>query len=201
MAKEIMKKIKMQLPGGGATMAPPVGTMLGPVGINSQEFIQKFNDETQDKRGDIVPVEIIVYEDKSFDFIVKTPPASYLIKKAMNLEKGSSAGANEYVGTISQEEVMKIAEIKLVDANAYTKEEVFNSIVGTARNMGVAVKGINEAELKAQTKEAEAEAIELAIREAELEEMEATLGEEVDLTQVETTEQSSEPEDVEEDEE
>ena len=173
MAKEVVKKIKLQIPAGKATPAPPVGTVLGPAGINLQEFCTKFNDETKDKAGDIVPCEISLYEDRSFDFVIKTPPAAFLIKKYAKIDKASAKGANQIAGMISIDDLRRIAEIKMPDLNAYTVEEAMNIIEGTARNMGVAVKGLNDAELEAQAKEAEAEEAEQAKREAELAELEA----------------------------
>jgi len=172
-AKEAVKKIKLQIPAGKATPAPPVGTVLGPAGVNLQEFCTKFNDATRDKMGDIVPVELSIYEDRSFDFVLKTPPAAFLIKKAAKIQKGSTKGANELVATISIDDLRNIAETKLPDLNAYDVESAMNIIEGTARNMGVAVKGLNDQELMEQQAEAEAAAREAAKREAELEAMEA----------------------------
>ncbi len=172
MAKEIVKKIKLQIEAGKATPAPPVGTVLGPAGVNLQEFCTKFNDATRDKMGDVVPCEISVYDDRSFDFVLKTPPAAFLIKKAAKVKKGSTKGANQIVATISKEDLRKIAETKLPDLNAYTLEAAMNIVEGTARNMGVAVKGLNDAELAEQAKEAAAAEVEAAKREAELEAME-----------------------------
>ena len=174
MAKEIVKKIKLQIPAGKATPAPPVGTVLGPAGINLQEFCTKFNDASKDKMGDVVPVEITLYADKSYDFVLKTAPAPFLIKKYAKIQKGSAKGANEVVATISKEDLRAIAETKLPDLNAYDVESAMRIIEGTARNMGVAVKGVNDAELAEQAKEAEAEAREAAKRDAELAEMEAS---------------------------
>ncbi len=173
-AKEILKKIKLQIPAGKATPAPPVGTVLGPAGINLQEFCQKFNDASRDKMGDIVPVEITLYADKSYDFVLKTAPAPFLIKKYAKINKGSAKGANEIVATISQDDLRAIAETKLPDLNAYTVEEAMRIIEGTARNMGVAVKGLNDKELAEQAKEAQREEAEQAKRDAELAEMEAS---------------------------
>ncbi len=172
MAKEAVKKIKLQIPAGKATPAPPVGTVLGPAGINLQEFCTKFNDATRDKMGDIVPVEISLYEDRTFDFVLKTPPAGFLIKKAAKIQKGSTKGANEVVATITIDDLRQIAETKLPDLNAYDVEAAMKIIEGTARNMGVAVKGLNDQELAEQQKEAEAEALKEAKREAELAKME-----------------------------
>ncbi len=173
MAKEAVKKIKLQIPAGKATPAPPVGTVLGPAGVNLQEFCTKFNDATRDKMGDIVPVELSIYEDRSFDFVLKTPPAAFLIKKAAKIQKGSTKGANELVATISIDDLRNIAETKLPDLNAYDVESAMNIIEGTARNMGVAVKGLNDQELMEQQAEAQEAEREAAKREAELEAMEA----------------------------
>ena len=177
MAKEVVKKIKLQIPAGKATPAPPVGTVLGPAGINLGEFCTKFNDATKDKAGDIVPVEISIYDDRSFDFVLKTPPAGFLIKKTAKIQKGSTKGANEVVATITVDELRKIAETKLPDLNAYDVEAAMRTIEGTARNMGVAVKGLNDAELAEQEKEAKEEEIKEAKREAELEKLEAEANE------------------------
>ena len=135
MAKEVVKKIKLQIEAGKATPAPPVGTCLGPAGINIQDFCQKFNDATRDKMGDVIPCEINVYDDRSFDFVLKTAPAAFLLKKAAKVQKGSKKGANEIVATITIDELRKIAENKLPDLNAYTVEEAMNIIEGTSRNM------------------------------------------------------------------
>ena len=172
MAKEVVKKIKLQIPAGKATPAPPVGTVLGPAGINLQEFCTKFNDETKDKGGDIIPVEISLYEDRSFDFVLKTAPAAFLIKKAAKVQKGSTKGANEIVATITEADIRNIAETKLPDLNAYDIESAMKQIEGTARNMGIAVKGVNDQELEEQAKEAKQEEIEAQKRDAELAKME-----------------------------
>ena len=139
MAKEVTKIIKLQIPAGKATPAPPVGTVLGPAGINLQEFCTKYNDATRDRMGDIVPVEISVYDDRSFDFVIKTPPTSFLIKKFAKINKGSVKGSNEVVGTLTKEQLKEIAEIKLPDLNAYGVEEAMRIVEGTARNMGVQI--------------------------------------------------------------
>ena len=172
MAKEVVNKIKLQIEAGKATPAPPVGTVLGPAGINLQDFCSQFNDQTRDKMGDVVPCEITIYEDRSFDFVLKTPPAAFLLKKAAGLSKASSKGANEIVATISKEDLQKIAETKMPDLNAYDIEAAMEIIAGTARNMGIAVKGVNDAELAEQAAEAAKEEAERAKREAELEAME-----------------------------
>lgn len=156
MAKEVVKKIKLQLEAGKATPAPPVGTVLGPAGVNLQDFCSKFNEATRDKMGDVVPCEISIYDDRSFTFVLKTPPAAFLLKKAAKLQKASSKGANEIVATISKEDLRKIAETKLPDLNAYDIESAMKIIEGTARNMGIAVKGVNDAELAEQAAEAKA---------------------------------------------
>ena len=177
MAKEAVKKIKLQIPAGKATPAPPVGTVLGPAGINLQEFCTKFNDATRDKMGDIIPVEISLYEDRTFDFVLKTAPAAFLIKKAAKIQKASAKGANETVATITMDDLRAIAETKLPDLNAYDVDAAMKIVEGTARNMGVAVKGLNDAELAAQAAEAKAEEIKEAKREAELAKMEAEAAE------------------------
>ena len=171
MAKEIVKKIKLQIPAGKATPAPPVGTVLGPAGINLQDFCSKFNDASREKMGDIVPCEITIYDDRSFDFVLKTPPAPFLIKKVAKIQKGSEKGANHVVATITKDELKSIAETKLPDLNAYDLESAMKIVEGTARNMGVAVKGLNDAELATQGAEAAKEEAEAKKREAELEEM------------------------------
>ena len=140
MAKEVVKKIKLQIEAGKATPAPPVGTVLGPAGINLQEFCTKYNDATRDKMGDVLPVEISIYDDRSFDFVIKTPPTAFLLKKAAKISKGSVKGANETVATLTKDQIREIAEIKLPDLNAYTIEEAMKIVEGTARNMGIAVQ-------------------------------------------------------------
>ena len=137
MAKEVTKKITLQIPAGKATPAPPVGTVLGPAGINLQEFCTKFNDSTRDKMGDIVPVVITIYDDRSFDFVLKTPSAAFLLKKVAGIKSGSSKG--EVVATISKDQLRQIAETKLPDLNAYTVEEAMKIVEGTARNMGIKI--------------------------------------------------------------
>ncbi|CDE37644.1 50S ribosomal protein L11 [Mycoplasma sp. CAG:472] len=185
MAKEVVKKIKLQLEAGKATPAPPVGTVLGPAGVNLQDFCSKFNEATRDKMGDVVPCEISIYDDRSFTFVLKTPPAAFLLKKAAKLQKASSKGANEIVATISKEDLRKIAETKLPDLNAYDIESAMKIIEGTARNMGIAVKGVNDAELAEQAAEAKAEEAERAKRDEMLAEMEAEAQSEHDASNVE----------------
>ena len=172
MAKNVVKKIKLQIEAGKATPAPPVGTVLGPAGINLQEFCTKYNEATREKMGDIVPVEISIYEDRTFDFILKTPPTPSLLLKAAGIAKGSSKGANEIVATISKDDVKKIAEVKLPDLNCYDIESAMEIVIGTARNMGIAVKGVTDAEMAEQAAEAAEAEKEAAKLEAELEEME-----------------------------
>lgn len=138
MAKEITKKIKLQIPAGKATPAPPVGTVLGPAGINLQEFCTKFNDATRDKMGDVLPVEITIYEDRTFDLALKTPPAAFLLKKFAKISKGASKG--ETVATITKEQLKEIAETKMPDLNAYDIESAMKIVEGTARNMGIEIK-------------------------------------------------------------
>ena len=140
MAKKITKQIKLQIPAGKATPAPPVGTVLGPAGINLQEFCTKYNDATRDKMGDILPVEITIYEDRTFDFVIKTPPAAFLIKKYAKIKSGSTKGSKDIVGTLSKDQLKEIAETKLPDLNCYTVEEAMKIVEGTALNMGVKVE-------------------------------------------------------------
>jgi len=191
---EIVKKIKLQIPAGKATPAPPVGTVLGPAGINLGEFCTKYNDATKEKLGDILPVEITIYDDRSFDFVIKTPPAAFLIKKYAKVAKASAKGANNVVATITKNDLREIAEIKLPDLNAYDVEEAMKIIAGTARNMGIAVKGLNDAELAEQGKEAAEAEKEMLAREAELKAMEEEVAEakaaeaEEETTESETTE-------------
>ena len=136
--KAIAKKIKLQIPAGKATPAPPVGTVLGPAGINLQEFCTKFNDATRDKMGDVLPVEISIYEDRTFDFVLKTPPAAFLLKKVAKVKSGAAKG--ETVATISKAQLKEIAETKLPDLNAYDVEHAMKIVEGTARNMGIKVE-------------------------------------------------------------
>ena len=135
MAKEITKKIKLQIPAGRATPAPPVGTVLGPAGINLQEFCTKFNDATKDKMGDVLPVEITIYDDRSFDLKLKTPPAAFLLKK---IAKGTTKG--ETVATITRDQLKEVAETKMPDLNAYDIDSAMKIVEGTARNMGIEIK-------------------------------------------------------------
>ena len=195
MAKEVINVIKLQIPAGKASPAPPVGTVLGPAGINLQEFCTRYNDATREKMGDIVPVEITVFEDRTFDFVLTTPHTATLLLKAAGLSKGSLKGANEIVATISKDELKKIAEIKMPDLNAYDIEAAMKIVEGTARNMGIAVKGLNDAELAEQAKEAAEAEKEMAKLDADLEAMETSAKEMAEgnvNVEVETTEQSEE---------
>ena len=140
MAKEVVKKIKLAIEAGKANPAPPVGTVLGPAGINLQEFCTKYNEQTRDKMGDVLPVEISIYDDRTFDFIIKTPPTAFLIKKYAKISKGSTKGKNEPVGKLTEEQLREIAEIKLPDLNAYDVESAIKQVKGTAQNMGVEIK-------------------------------------------------------------
>ncbi len=140
MAKKIIKQLKLQIPGGQANPAPPVGPALGQAGVNIGEFVKRFNDATKDKIGSIVPVVITVYEDRTFDFVQKTSPASRLILKALGQEKGSGTNIAKKVGTLTKDQVRKIAEEKMVDLNANDIDAAMKIIEGTARSMGVEVK-------------------------------------------------------------
>ena len=140
MAKEVVKMIKLQLPAGKATPAPPVGTVLGPAGVNSGEFCTKYNDATRDKMGDIIPVEITIFDDRSFDLKFLTPPTAFLLKKYSKAKKGSATGSKDIVASITTAQLKEIAEIKLPDLNAYTVEEAMKIVSGTAKNMGIEIK-------------------------------------------------------------
>lgn len=136
----LVKKIKLQIPGGKATPAPPVGTALGPAGVNIGQFVAQFNDATKDKMGVVLPVELAVYDDRTFSFVVKVSPASRLILAALGIEKGSGKAPSKKVGTLSKAQVAKIAEEKMPDMNAGSQEAAERIIAGTARSMGVEVK-------------------------------------------------------------
>jgi large subunit ribosomal protein L11 len=140
MAKKIKTKIKLQIAGGQANPAPPVGPALGQHGLNIAEFCKAFNDKTKDKMGDIIPVEITVYEDRSYDFILKTSPASELIKKAAGIKKGSGKPLTEKAGSITKAQLEEIAKTKMPDLNANDIEAAKSIIAGTARQMGVDIK-------------------------------------------------------------
>jgi len=140
MAKEITGYLKLQIKGGQANPAPPVGPALGQRGINIMEFCKAFNDKTKDRMGQPVPVVITVYKDKKFDFIIKTPPASHLIKESIKLKSGSKEPGRVITGTITKDQLKKIAEIKMKDLNAFDIEEAIKIIAGSTRSMGVQVK-------------------------------------------------------------
>jgi len=141
MAKEVAVKIKLQAKGGQATPAPPIGPALGQHGINIGQFVQQFNERTKELNGMIVPVVISLYTDKSFDFIVKSPPASVLLKEAAGVAKGSGVPNKDKVGKVTSEQVKKIAETKFEDLNAYDIDQAMKIIAGTARSMGIEVEG------------------------------------------------------------
>lgn len=138
--KPIKTVIKLQIPAGQAVPAPPVGPALGQHGLNIQEFCTKFNDATKEMKGDVIPVEITVYEDRTFDFKLKTPPAAELLKKAAGIKKGSGEPHKVKVGKVTKEQVKEIAEKKMADLNAHDIEQAMKIIEGTARNMGIEVK-------------------------------------------------------------
>ncbi|PID82763.1 MAG: 50S ribosomal protein L11 [Clostridiales bacterium] len=140
MAKKVTGVIKVQLPAATASPAPPVGTALGPHGVNIMQFCKEFNARTQDKAGLIIPVVITVYQDRSFSFITKTPPAAVLLKKAAGIESGSGVPNKEKVATISSEKVREIAEMKMPDLNAASIEAAMSMVAGTARSMGIVVE-------------------------------------------------------------
>ena len=140
MAKKIMRKLKLQIAGGKATPAPPVGTALGPVGINIGEFVNQFNDQTRERAGDIVPVDLTVYEDRTFDFVLKTSPASRLLLKKLGKDKGSGKNLVSKAGTITMDQVKEVAEEKMPDLNTNDIDQAAKIIAGTARSMGIDVK-------------------------------------------------------------
>jgi large subunit ribosomal protein L11 len=138
-AKKIRIVLTLQLPAGAATPAPPVGTALGPHGINIVEFTKSYNEKTQDKRGQIIPAQITIFEDRSFTFILKTPPAADLLRKAAGIDKGSGTARRETVGRVSRDQVRQIAETKMADLNANDIEAAMRQVEGTARSMGIEV--------------------------------------------------------------
>ena len=141
MSKEVDKVLKLQIRGGAANPSPPVGPALGAAGVNIMEFCKQFNSRSQDKPGKILPVVISVFKDKSFDFIIKTPPAAVQLLEAAKKKKGSGEPNREKVATVSWDQVRKIAEDKMVDLNAFTVESAMNMVAGTARSMGINVNG------------------------------------------------------------
>jgi large subunit ribosomal protein L11 len=141
MAKEVSGLIKLQIKGGAANPSPPVGPALGAKGVNIMEFCKQFNARTQDQAGKVIPVIITVYKDKSFDFIIKTPPVAVQIMEMLKLKKGSSEPNRDKVGTLTWDQVREIAEAKMKDLNAFTVESAMKMVAGTARSMGVKVEG------------------------------------------------------------
>lgn len=139
--KKIAAQVKLQIPAGQATPAPPVGTALGPHGIDIMGFCKQYNEKTASQQGTIVPVQLTIYEDRSFDFILKTPPASVLLKQAAKLEKGSGEPNKNKVGSVTKSDVRRIAETKMKDLNAEDLEAASRIIEGTARSMGITVEG------------------------------------------------------------
>jgi len=138
--KKVKTVIRLQIQAGKATPAPPVGTALGPHGLNIMEFCKAYNERTAAQAGSVIPAEITVYEDRSFSFVTKTPPAGDLLKKAAGVEKGSSHPSRDKVGTVTSSQVREIAELKLADLNAFDVEQAMRTIEGTARSMGVTVQ-------------------------------------------------------------
>ena len=141
MAKEVSKVLKLQVRGGAANPSPPVGPALGAAGVNIMEFCKQFNGRTQDKQGKVLPVVITVYSDKSFDFVVKTPPAAVQLMEAAKTKKGSGEPNRKKVASVSWDQVKTIAEDKMQDLNAFTVESAMKMVAGTARSMGITVKG------------------------------------------------------------
>ncbi|WP_121667186.1 50S ribosomal protein L11 [Mesonia aquimarina] len=141
MAKEVSKVVKLQVRGGAANPSPPVGPALGAAGVNIMEFCKQFNGRTQDKAGKVLPVAITVYKDKSFDFVIKTPPAAVQILEAAKTKKGSGEPNRKKIASISWDQVKAIAEDKMQDLNAFTVESAMKMVAGTARSMGVTIKG------------------------------------------------------------
>ncbi|GCE48067.1 large subunit ribosomal protein L11 [Thermosporothrix hazakensis] len=140
MAKKIKAVVRLQIPAGKANPAPPIGTALGPHGVNIMMFVKEYNARTADKAGMIIPADITIYEDRSFTFVTRTPPVSYLLKSAAGLEKGSAAPNKDKVGTISREKLREIAELKMPDLNVNSIEAAENTIAGTARSMGITIE-------------------------------------------------------------
>jgi large subunit ribosomal protein L11 len=139
--KRVLAVVKIQLPAGGATPAPPVGTALGPHGVQTMEFCKQYNAATESQRGSIIPVEISIYEDRTFSFILKTPPTPVLLRQAAGLEKGAQTAGREQVGTVTDKQLEEIATIKMPDLNTADIEAAKRQVAGTARSMGIAVAG------------------------------------------------------------
>lgn len=140
MAKQVTARVKVQAPGGQATPAPPIGTALGPHGIAINEFVRKFNEQTAHMQGTIVPAVVTIYRDRSFEFILKTPPAAVLLKKAANIAQGSGVPNKEKVGSVTRQQVREIAQMKMPDLNASSVEAAMRVIEGTARSMGIEIR-------------------------------------------------------------
>ena len=140
MSKKIKSKLKLQIPGGQASPAPPIGPILGQQGINIQDFCTKFNQETKDKQGEVLSVDLIVYEDRSFDFKIKGSPVSFLLKKAVGVEKGSGQPNVKKIGKISKEKIKEIAQKKLEDLNTNDLEKAMKIVEGTAKSMGIEIE-------------------------------------------------------------
>ena len=139
--KRVLAVVKIQLEAGAATPAPPVGTALGPHGVQTMEFCKQYNAATESQRGTVVPVEITIYEDRSFSFVLKTPPAAVLLRQAAGLDKGSATSGRQQVGTVTDDQLADIAKIKLPDLNTDDLESAKRQVAGTARSMGIAVAG------------------------------------------------------------
>jgi large subunit ribosomal protein L11 len=139
--KQVLAVVKIQIPAGQASPAPPVGTALGPYGLAIMDFCKEYNARTESQRGQVVPVEITVFEDRSFTFVLKTPPTAELIKKAARIDKGAADALRDRAGTITEAQLTEIAEIKMPDLNAYDIEAAKKQVAGTARQMGVAIRG------------------------------------------------------------
>jgi large subunit ribosomal protein L11 len=139
--KQVLAVVKIQIPAGQASPAPPVGTALGPYGVAIMDFCKEYNARTESQRGQVVPVEITVFEDRSFSFILKTPPTAELIKSAARIEKGAGDALRDRAGTITDAQLTEIAQVKMPDLNAYDLESAKKQVAGTARQMGVAVRG------------------------------------------------------------
>ena len=140
MPKEVLTQVKLQIPGGKATPAPPIGPALGQHGVNIQDFCTKFNAATKDKAGELTPVMLTIFTDRSFTFVLKTPPAAVLLKKAAGIEKGSGSPNTAKVGTVTKAQVREIAEKKMADLNAFELEQAVSIVEGTARSMGITVR-------------------------------------------------------------
>ena len=139
--KKILVVVKIQLPAGGATPAPPVGTALGPHGVQTMDFVKQYNAATEKQAGSIIPVEISIYEDRTFSFVLKTPPAAALLRQAAGIEKGASTAGREMVATVTDAQVTEIATVKLPDLNTTDIESAKKQVAGTARSLGIAVAG------------------------------------------------------------